>query len=185
MPIPAELKLTYDDYLNFPNDGKRHEIIDGAHFMTPAPETRHQIVSRNLQKILVNHVEDRDLGRVLDAPIDVLLADTTVAQPDLLFVRREREGLIKRRFVEGPPDLIVEIFSPGSEEYDRRTKMKNYAPLGVPEHWLVDYEARLLEQYVLGGQICERAGVFGESFSPALFPCLTLDLRQVFKGPGF
>ena len=62
MPIPEQLKLTYDDYLNFPNDRKRHEIIDGEHYITPAPQTRHQIVSRNIEQILVNYIEENDLG---------------------------------------------------------------------------------------------------------------------------
>ncbi len=185
MPIPVELKLTYDDYLNLPDDGKRHEIVDGEHFMTPAPQTRHQIASRNLQRVLDRFVSERDLGEVLDAPIDVVLSDTTVVQPDLIFIRRERQHIIKRNFIEGPPGLIVEILSPGGERLDRQTKMKAYALLGVPEYWLVDYEARTLEQYVLRGHVYERAGVFGEAFSPALFPDLAIHLQDIFKGPGF
>jgi Uma2 family endonuclease len=185
MPIPDALKFTYDDYLNFPNDGKRHEIVDGEHYMTPSPQTRHQIVSRNLETVLAIYVQENEWGQIFDAPMDVLLSDATVVQPDLLFIRKERENIIKKNFIEGPPDLIVEILSPGGERLDRQTKMKNYALLGVPEYWIVDYEARILEQFVLRGQLYERAGVFTDAFSPALFPGLTIDLRSVFKGPGF
>ena len=185
MPIPAELKLTYEDYLNFPNDGKRHEIIDGEHVMPPSPQTRHQIASKNLQWILENYARETGVGHVMDAPVDVVLSATTVVQPDIFFVRKEREHIIKRNFIEGPPDLIIEILSPGNEKMDRQTKMKSYALLGVPEYWIVDFEARILEQYVLKGQLYEREGVFAETFSPALFPGLTIPLSSVFKGPGF
>ncbi len=96
MAIPEELKLTYDDYLNYPDDGKRHEIIDGEHFMTPSPQSRHQIVSRNLERILANYAEDNDMGQIFDAPMDVMLSDTTVVQPDIFFLHKNREDLIKR-----------------------------------------------------------------------------------------
>lgn len=185
MPIPEELKFTYEDYVCFPDDGKRHEIIDGEHFMTPAPQTRHQIVSANLERVLANYVVERDAGYVLHAPIDVVLSDTTVVQPDILFVSGERRGIIKRKFIEGPPDLIVEIISPAYERQDRQIKMKHYALLGAPEYWLLDFEARTLEQYVREGDLFQRAGVFAQSFAPAIFPGLTIDLSQIFKGPGF
>ncbi|MBW1801828.1 MAG: Uma2 family endonuclease [Deltaproteobacteria bacterium] len=185
MPIPEQLKLTYDDYLNFPEDGKRYEIIDGEQWMTPAPQTRHQIVSRNIERILLNYIEDNELGQLFYAPTDVVLSDTTVVQPDLLFIKKDREHIIKRNFIEGPPDLMIEILSPGNEKLDRFTKMKHYALFGIGEYWLIDFEARILEQYVLKGQVFERTGVYGEDFSPSMFPDLTIHLSDVFKGPGF
>ena len=185
MSVPEQLQLNYEDYLNLPNDGKRHEIIDGEHYMTPAPQTRHQIVSRNLERILLNYIEENDLGQLLYAPIDVILSDTTVVQPDLLFIRKERENIIKKNFIQGPPDLIIEILSPGNEKLDRLTKMKHYATYGVTEYWLIDFEARILEQNVLEGDIFERTSVFSHNFSSSLFPDLTINLTQIFKGPGF
>ena len=185
MSIPEKLKLNYEDYLNLPDDGKRHEIVDGEHYMTPAPQTRHQIVSRNIERILLNHIEDNDLGQFLDAPTDVVLSDTTIVQPDKLFILKEREYIIKNNFIEGPPDLVIEILSPGNEKLDRFTKMKYYAMFGVPEYWLIDYEIRILEQYVLKRDLFERAGVFTEDYSPSLFPDLIIDLSRIFKGPGF
>jgi Uma2 family endonuclease len=174
MPIPEELKLTYDDYLNLPNDGKRHEIIDGQHYITPAPQTRHQIVSRNIKHILLNYIGDNDFGQLLYAPTDVLLSDTTIVQPDILFVSKDREHIIKKNFIKGSPDLLIEILSPGNEKLDRFTKMKHYALFGVAEYWLIDYEARILEQYVLKGPVFYRTGVFRQDFSPSLFPDLTI-----------
>jgi Uma2 family endonuclease len=185
MSIPEQLKLTYEDYLCFPDDGRRHEIIDGEPYMTPAPQTRHQIVSRNLERILANYAEENDWGEVLDAPIDVVLSETTVVQPDILFILRDRERVIKKNCIEGPPDLMIEILSPGNERLDRLIKMKQYSLLGVPEYWILDYEARILEQYVREGDLFARKGVFAETFSPAIFPDLVIDLSQIFRGPGF
>jgi Uma2 family endonuclease len=185
MPIPEELKLTYDDYLNLPDNGKRHEIIDGEHFMTPSPQSRHQIVSRNLGRILANYADENDSGQIFYAPMDVYLSDTTIVQPDIFLILKEREHIIKKNFIEGPPDLIVEILSPGNKEIDRHTKMKGYALFGVQEYWIIDYDALILEQYLLQGQVFKRAGVFTEDFSSSIFPNLTIHLSQVFKGPGF
>jgi Uma2 family endonuclease len=153
--------------------------------MTPAPQTRHQIVSRNIERILLNYIEDNDFGQLFYAPIDVVLSETTIVQPDILYIRKEREGIIKKNFIEGPPDLIIEILSPGNEKLDRITKMKHYAMFGISEYWLIDYEVRILEQNVLRGQIFERTGIYTEEFSPSIFPNLTIRLSQIFKGPGF
>ena len=185
MPIPEQLKLNYEDYLNLPQDGKRHEIIDGEHYMTPAPQTRHQIVTVNLLGIWLHYLKENDIGQIMLAPTDVVLSETTVLQPDLLFIRKDREHIIKKNFIEGPPDLVIEILSPGSEKLDRFTKMKYYAMFGVPEYWLIDYETRILEQYILKGDIFDRIGIFDKDFASSLFPNLTIQLSQVFKGPGF
>ena len=83
------------------------------------------------------------------------------------------------------PGLIIEILSPGNEKLNRLTKMKYYAMFGVGEYWIIDYEARILEQYVLKGHIFQKTGVFSEDFSPSLFPDLIIHLSQIFKGPGF
>ena len=100
---PAEAvdtRLTYDDYLHFPPDGKRHEIIDGEHYVTPAPSTRHQRISRRLVTALDNYLRDHPLGEVLYAPLDVILSRYDVVQPDVLYgvepVRRTRAGWAPR-----------------------------------------------------------------------------------------
>ncbi len=185
MPIPEHLKLTYDDYLNFPDDGKRYEIVDGESYMAPAPQTRHQVVSINLEAILMRYTQTNNAGYILHAPVDVVFSATTIVQPDILFIQKGRAHIIKKNAIEGPPDLIIEILSPGNERLDRFTKMKRYAIFGVGEYWLIDYQARTLEQYVLQGRFFERKGVFIEDFSPPLFPDLTIHLSQIFKGPGF
>src|SRR5215217_39254 len=97
-------KLTYDDYLLFPEDGQRHEILDGEHYVTASPFFQHQLVSSRLHSRVGPWVETRKLGVLLAAPMDVLLSPHDVAQPDLLFISNERAGIIARANVQGAPD---------------------------------------------------------------------------------
>ena len=108
-PESRGIKFTYQDYLLFPEDGKRHEIINGDHCVTPAPTTKHQIVSGNLFGPLHTFVRRNKLGKVLSAPTDVVLSEADVVQPDLLFVSAANADRITRSYVQGPPDLVIEI----------------------------------------------------------------------------
>jgi Uma2 family endonuclease len=139
--------LTYDDYVELPDDGNRYEILDGELHVTPAPASRHQIASIELSTILNVFVRANRLGRVLTAPTDVIFADTTIAQPDILFVRAERQSIITERAVEGAPDLLVEILSPGTSRWDRTIKAAVYARYDVSYYWLLDPDLRTIELY--------------------------------------
>ncbi len=89
--INSQTKLTYEDYVHFPEDGKTHEIIDGEHVMTPAPNTCHQTISRRIQFQLYEQIEKKGLGQVFDAPTDLELSRTDIVQPDLLVVLSEHK----------------------------------------------------------------------------------------------
>jgi len=177
--------LTYEDYQHFPNDGKRYEILEGELFVSPAPKTKHQIVSRNLLVMLHQHVSKHKLGEVLAAPTDVILSRTNVVQPDLLFLSSERLPLLTEKNVQGAPDLIVEILSEFTEEQDRTLKMQIYARHGVKEYWLIDPERETLEVYELDQQsraFRHRATYQREeSFQPRLLPKLALKLRELWE----
>jgi len=133
-----DVPLTYREYCYLPDDGRRHELMEGDFYVNPAPSTTHQRVSRRLQFMLVEQLETPGIAEVFDAPVDVILSDTNVVQPDLAVVRMSREGAVTERGIEGPPDLIVEILSPGSAGQDEFLKKVLYAKMGVPEYWLVD-----------------------------------------------
>ena len=110
---------TYRDDAALPDDGKRYQIHDGELWETAAPSTPHQILIGSLFTLLTGHVTPRDLGLVMLSPLDVILSDrpheTTVLQPDVVFIERARmEPLLHMRGVEGPPTLAVEIFSPST-----------------------------------------------------------------------
>lgn len=148
---PAPGEWTYQDYLDLPDDGNRYEIIWGElYMMTPAPSTRHQRISRNLEYAFWNYVQEHNLGEVLYAPCDLVIEPgATPVQPDILFISRERLEIITEKNVSGVPDLLVEILSAGSSRHDRVTKFKLYEQAGVPEYWLLDPDTRTIEVFAL------------------------------------
>jgi Uma2 family endonuclease len=84
------VKLTYDDFVLFPDDGKRHELIDGEHYVTPSPNLKHQKVSGNLHLLIASWLEHNAIGQILYAPFDVVFSRFDVVEPDLLYVSNER-----------------------------------------------------------------------------------------------
>ena len=147
--MTARTVLTYADYVALPDNGKCYQILDGEPFVTPAPSPRHQIIVGNLVWHLENYVRPRASGRVLSAPLDVILADSSIAQPDVVYLDNTRSSLLSRRGIEGAPTLLVEVLSPTSTVADLRVKFALYARYGVPFYWIVDPEARTLEAYAL------------------------------------
>jgi Uma2 family endonuclease len=145
----SKVALTYRDYAALPDDGRRYQILDGELFVTPAPGTRHQITSMRLSTQLHAHVTAHGLGLVLAAPADVILADTSIVQPDILFVATDRQAVVSARGIEGAPTLGVEILSPTTADVDRRRKRDLYARYGVPYYWIVDVDACVIEMYRL------------------------------------
>ncbi|MFW5788748.1 MAG: Uma2 family endonuclease [Spirochaetota bacterium] len=140
--VDGQLKLTYQEYRHFPEDGRRHELIDGEHYVTPAPGTGHQAVSGRIFAQLFRGIEEAGLGRVFTAPTDVELSDVDIVQPDLVVVMRDRERIISPSRIIGAPDLVVEIVSPSTAARDRELKRLLYERSGVPVYWLVDRDAQ-------------------------------------------
>jgi Uma2 family endonuclease len=148
-PHPPKIKLDYRDYCCFPDDGRRHEIIDGDHYMTPAPSTAHQTVSKRLQYQFYTQIELAGLGLVFSAPVDVQLTDHDIVQPDLVVVLGDRTRMITHAKIDGSPDLVVEILSPSTLSNDTALKKHLYERMGVGEYWIADPDSRRLEQYRL------------------------------------
>jgi Uma2 family endonuclease len=177
-------KLTYEDLLLFPDDGRRHEIIDGEHFVTPAPHTRHQWVSQNLNRLLDRHVMEHRLGRVYYAPVDIVLSDVDVVQPDLVFISQQRLDIVEA-VVRGAPDLVVEIASPGSRRQDEVLKRGLYERAGVQEYWLVDPEAETVKVFRGRegggyGRPLLLSALEGDRLESPLLPDLQIPLPLVF-----
>ena len=135
---------TYEDYLTL-DDGVYFEIINGKALMSPAPELFHQRWAGKLYLAIQRHVETRRLGEIFFAPVDVVLDEKNVVQPDLVFVSTANSGLLQRRGIMGAPDLVVEIISPTSLRRDRYDKRELYARFGVKEFWLADVANRSIE----------------------------------------
>ena len=135
--VNPKIKITYEDYCHLPED-KRYELIGGELFLVPSPSVLHQMVSANLEFILRRFVNEKGLGVVLYAPLDVLFTSTDVVQPDIIFISRTRQEIIKEANIQGAPDLIIEILSPSTSLRDQTIKKQLYAQHGVCELWLVN-----------------------------------------------
>ncbi|MBI5242462.1 MAG: Uma2 family endonuclease [Elusimicrobia bacterium] len=178
------IQFTYEDYLLFPEDGRRHELIDGDHFMTPAPSTRHQKIVGNLARFLGDHVALTKAGEVFVSPTDVVLSDLDVVQPDLLFVCAARASIITEKNIQGPPDFVIEIISETSRKTDETIKRKLYERYGVREYWIVDPELETVDVHRLGERGCVRAAELsleaGHAVETPLLPGLKLKLSDIF-----
>lgn len=141
MPISSrsDLRLTYDDFLLFPDDGKRHELIDGEHYVTAAPNLRHQKLLGRLYLALADYLRTHpEVGEVYFAPLDVIFSSWDVVEPDLLFVAADQRHILTEKNVVGAPALVVEILSPSTKSRDRRLKHRLFEKSGVREYWMVD-----------------------------------------------
>ena len=172
--MATRIVLTYADLVGMPSDGKRYELHEGEIYMTAAPRPRHQQVVGNLYFILTAHVRRLGLGEVFLSPIDVILADVTVVEPDLVYLDAAWLGRVSDRGIEGPPTLAIEVLSPTTAAADRGVKLQLAAKYGVPHYWIVDAEARLVETYRLAGPSYEPGPRLDGSTAAALPPFLDL-----------
>jgi len=131
--------MTTGEYLDTKETNQRRELAHGMVREAPAPFYSHQRILLHIARLMADHVEAHRLGIVAIAPIDVVLdrERALILQPDVLFVSAERLSIIRNQ-IWGPPDLVVEIFSPGTENWDKRDKFAWYRQYGVREYWLVD-----------------------------------------------
>jgi Uma2 family endonuclease len=180
-------RMTYDDLLALPNDGMRHELIDGEHFVTPSPAWTHQQIVGNLHRLIANHVRANRLGVIFVAPLDVVLTEHDVVEPDVIFFTPESFNRhIGERVAEGPPDLAVEVLSPSTRRRDEILKRRLYERMGVGEYWIVDPEIESLKVFRLNAGKYERMELRlegGDSVSSPLFPGLHLTLASIFEMP--
>ena len=151
--MTARTAFTYRDYAALPDDGKRYEIHDGELCEMTAPTWLHQALLLNLAKALDTYVRVRNLGKIAIAPLDVILSDqpgeTTILQPDIIYLANDRLSARRPHGVEGAPTLVVEILSPSTATIDRTVKRNLYARYAVPYFWLIDPDARVIEAQVL------------------------------------
>jgi Uma2 family endonuclease len=150
-PGHSSTKLTYADYEMFPDDSLRHEIIDGEHYVTASPITRHQRISLSLLHVIQSHLDTHPIGELFSAPFDVVLSFTDVV-PDLIYLAQSRAHLLTAKNLQGAPNLVVEILSPSTRPRDERLKRDLYERVGVEEYWLVDPEPDVVTIYRRGAE---------------------------------
>jgi Uma2 family endonuclease len=180
------VKLTYDDFLLFPDDGKRHELIDGEHYVTPSPNTRHQRILGNLHLVIGTWLEAHPIGEVFLAPFDVVFSNFDVVEPDLLYLSNARKAeVITPKHVHGAPELVVEIGSSGTRQRDETIKRRLYERSGVTEYWFVDPETDVVRVYGRSpngfNRALELSRETDDVLTTALLPGLDLPLARIFR----
>jgi Uma2 family endonuclease len=185
-PAAPHTRLTYDDFVLFPDDGRRHEIIDGEHYVTPNPNTRHQVLVGRLHFEVESYPRQHPgVGRIFVAPFDVLLSRWDVVEPDLLFVAGDQAEIVTAQNVQGAPALVVEILSPGTRKTDEHVKRRLFERGGVREYWLIDPEldvVKVFRRQADGSlpRVAELAREAHDILTTPLMPALGIRLDDLF-----
>lgn len=185
--VATPLKLTYEDHRLFPEDGRRHELIDGEHVVTPAPTPKHQFILSNLHLALGRLVTEQNLGRVAFSPFDIVLSNFDVVQPDLFFLSHDRMHLLRDNRLDGMPDLAVEVLSESTRKRDEVLKRHLYEQHGALEYWVIDPELETVKIYRREGdgfgEKTELSIEAGDRLTSPLLPGFEMDLEQLFDVP--
>jgi Uma2 family endonuclease len=181
-------RLTFEDWLTLPDDGRRYELLNGALVEMPPPTVNHQIIVGMLHFWLYR-AQIAGYGRVLMGPVAVLLDPTRLRQnapePDAFFIRQEREHIVRAAAIEGPPDLVIEILSPGTRARDivGGVKWRLYQRFAVPRYWVVDLRLQTVTQYTFEDTTFSAPVVRGlsDTLECPLFPGITLPVADLFR----
>jgi Uma2 family endonuclease len=183
MAPQTSTKMTYEDLLLLPEDGLRHEIIDGEHYVNASPLEKHQRVSYNFIVEIGIYLRQHPVGRLYHAPFDVVFSRYDVVEPDLMFISKEHLAIITSRNVQGSPDLLIEILSPSNTRYDEVTKRALYERTSVGEYWIVDpihdtvrvFRRNAEGRYEIAANLSRN-----ERLTSPLFPMLEIQLDEIF-----
>lgn len=146
--FPTQGQWKEQDYFSLPDSMRIVELVDGELIVAPPPSIKHQRVVRILAHTLDSYVQKNQLGEVFFAPIAVRLRKRRIREPDVLFIASANADRIKDTHIEGPPDWVAEVISPGSRHTDEVDKLEEYEEAGVGEYWLLDPEAESVRVYV-------------------------------------
>ena len=178
-------KLSYQDFLLFPDDGQRHELIDGEHYVTPSPNLWHQELSQRLNLELALYLRQHGGGRLFYAPLDCVFSNFDIVEPDLLLVATDQLHILTEKHVKGAPALVVEILSPGTRKVDETIKRDLYDRAGVREYWLVDPKGKRVVVHARQDALLtlqrELSAESGDTLTTAMLPGFALVLAAYFK----
>ena len=183
-------RLTFEKWLASPETKQRYEIVDGVMLMAPAPTPTHQWIMQRILMRLTNFVEERELGVVLAAPVDLMIRRSPLRtrQPDVLYLNAERTGITGPaelrglQFLETTPDLVVEVLSPSNSRRDIDERLADYKGIGVLECWLVSPEAETIEVLHLSPGDTSTEAIFGidDTLSSEVLSDFALPTRDIF-----
>ena len=185
--LPHDRRLTYDDLLLLPDDGLRHELIDGVHYVSPCPVTRHQELAGRLHfEIELFLRQHPGTGRVFFAPFDVIFTRWDVVEPDLLYIAADQAEILTSKNVQGAPALVIEVLSPGTRRTDEHAKRLLFERGGVREYWMVDPEFEAVTvlrrqadgSFPIVGSISRAQG---ETLTTPLMDGLSIPLTNLFS----
>jgi Uma2 family endonuclease len=184
--LSSSVKLTYDDFVLFPDDGMRHELIGGVHYVTPSPSMRHQWISGRLFLLIGTWLETHPIGRLYYAPCDVVISHYDIVVPDLVYFSNERAAkVLTPAHAKGAPDIAIEIASPGTRRRDDTIKRDLYEGAGVAEYWTVDPDTDTIHVYVRESEVFGRPVEFsrggGDIVMTPLLPGLDIPLVEIFR----
>jgi Uma2 family endonuclease len=180
--VAEPIRLTYEDFCALPEDGMRYEILDGDLYMSPSPVPQHQRVVLNLGALLSDHARRNRLGQVFIAPLDVILDEHNIVEPDVIFVSTGRSAIITEKNIRGAPDLLVEVLSPSTSKRDTADKRNIYARCGVDHYWIIDPAARtILELNRIETAYAVVSECKSAAFSPSLFPGWQVNLQDLWE----
>jgi Uma2 family endonuclease len=171
-------RWTRAEVLALPDDGNRYELFDGELLVTPAPAHLHQRVISCLLTRLIPYVDAMGVGRVYTSPADLALGGDQLSQPDIFVVPSPPGGRASWNEVPNPV-LVIEVLSPGTARHDRTVKRRRFQRAGIPEYWIIDPEARLVERWRPGD---ERPEILDErlEWQPSPGEPLRIDLPALF-----
>lgn len=178
----SSVEFTYEDYTQFPDDGKRYEIIEGELFMSPSPRTKHQRILVKLLTAISSFLEGENMGEVFAAPYDVILSSKNVIQPDIIFVADKNKSIITEKNITGSPDFVIEIISPSNRIMDLKKKKALYEEFKIPEYWIVDPDLETIDKFILHEEFYEDAGHFEieDKIKCGSIPGLQINLKKIF-----
>ena len=181
---PSTRLYTYDELVaELPESNLPCELWDGELIMLPTPSFYHQEIVLRLYRRLFDWVQARELGKVITAPIDMVLSPHRAVQPDLLFIAQDRIGIIQR-VIQGPADLVAEVVSLGGRNRDRIEKRDLYEQHGVKEYWLIDPESETVEVFYLEASryVLAARRARSETAASRLLPGFQVPVDDLFHG---
>lgn len=174
--------LTYADWLELPEDKRRHELIGGELIVSPSPSVGHQHAVREIGVRMYQYAQENG-GEAFFLPLDVKLSEEDVLQPDVFYVRPENLDRFTERGLAGPPDLAVEVSSPSTRQRDLNRKLRLYEGHGVSEYWFVDPDATRIDVYLLESGRYGPPRVLGPggTLRPSVMPGLEIHVEDVLR----
>lgn len=185
--FPPDYAWTYSDLEKyFPqNLPIKVEIIDNQIFIMPTPNFYHQKISMKLSREMSFYAEKYELGEVLTAPMDTKLDENNTVQPDILFIAISRYPIIEKNYINGSPDMVVEIWSPGNSPQERERKHNLYEGKAVTEYWQIEPSEKSVLVEILGEE--SKYEVFSQAIQTGkirskVLEGFEIELEELFKG---